>query len=141
MHILNYRLCIRKRSHSTCLCFPGESGGMQSATSHLGSQDGGMITMHSPKRLGKIPPKLHNHMVHRVWKECILNRTQAKYVFWIMSGSWFSSHFLHRHMKRASVTTVELLFHLFTINRIKFKTKKLKSRHFGCSIWLSNGVL
>nr|BAE00596.1 unnamed protein product [Macaca fascicularis] len=56
----------------------GESGGMQSAASHLVSQDGGMITMHSPKRSGKIPPKLHNHMVHRVWKECILNRTQSK---------------------------------------------------------------
>ena len=68
----------------------GESGGTQSAVSHLGSQDGGMLTMHSPKRSGKIPPKLHNHMVHRVWKECILNRTQSKYVFFVLSGWWFT---------------------------------------------------
>lgn len=75
---------------------------MQSAVSHLGSQDGGMITMHSPKRSGKIPPKLHNHMVHRVWKECILNRTQSKYVDCVTSASWFSNHFFGFYMKRVS---------------------------------------
>ena len=83
-----------------CLPFPGESGGTQNAVSHLGSQDGGMITMHSPKRSGKIPPKLHKHMVHRGWKECILNRTQSKYVFCIMSGSWLSDHVFDYSMKR-----------------------------------------
>lgn len=75
------KLAFQKNDIATYLSFSGESGGAQSAVSHLGAQDGGMITMHSPKRSGKIPLKLHNHMVHRVWKECILNRTQSKYVF------------------------------------------------------------
>lgn len=30
---------------------------------------------------GKIPRKLANHVVDRVWQECTMNRAQNKYVF------------------------------------------------------------
>ncbi|XP_007423606.2 mediator of RNA polymerase II transcription subunit 13-like [Python bivittatus] len=55
----------------------GESGGIPSIINHSAAPDG-MVTMQSPKKSGKIPPKFQNCMVHRVWKECILNRTQSK---------------------------------------------------------------
>ncbi|XP_009952813.1 PREDICTED: mediator of RNA polymerase II transcription subunit 13-like, partial [Leptosomus discolor] len=55
----------------------GESGCSQSNVSHSAVQEG-TVSVHSPKKSGKITPKFHNHMVHRVWKECILNRSQSK---------------------------------------------------------------
>jgi hypothetical protein len=94
-----------KLNTPNCLCFPGESGGMQSTASHLSSQDGGMVPTHSPKRSGRIPPKLHNHMVHRVWKECILNRAQSKYVFWIMSGS-ITPYYCVMNLEKSSTVTL-----------------------------------
>ena len=134
-------LCIRRPFQKILIfqnvfSFLGESGGAQSAVSHLGSQDGGMLTMHSPKRSGKIPPKLHNHMVHRVWKECILNRTQSKYVFSILSGWWFTWYAFYCYMKRINYMAplcdqtlrgvVELLAHLSEHDRVKFKAKVLE---------------
>lgn len=59
------------------ICLAGESGGIPSIVSHPAAPDG-MVTVQSPKKSGKIPPKFQNRMVHRVWKECILNRPPSK---------------------------------------------------------------
>uniref|UniRef100_A0A8C0VH24 Mediator of RNA polymerase II transcription subunit 13 n=1 Tax=Cyanistes caeruleus TaxID=156563 RepID=A0A8C0VH24_CYACU len=55
----------------------GESGCSQSSISHPAVQEG-TVSVHSPKKSSKITPRFHNRIVHRVWKECILNRAQSK---------------------------------------------------------------
>ncbi|XP_048467666.1 mediator of RNA polymerase II transcription subunit 13-like [Rhincodon typus] len=49
----------------------------QTVTGQMNGQEG-VATASSPKHSGRIPQKVTNQMVQKVWKECNLNKTQLK---------------------------------------------------------------